>query len=223
MIDASVPTSPGNRGGRRAAIGFDFQARVGAWLAAQMLAGVASSSLHLVEHSVIDGVAFETGDAIDDIRVDIRSPSSRLRIWIQAKRNITISERRTGDLAKAIAQCLAAFDEQGSVESLFYIVCSAESRRATQRLERARVALNETAVSQDAQRARGVLASLGAHEALLAKLRFIALDVEDGGSDYQRAQDLLAMRVLPPGESARAAWSALVTECLRRIRPTVTI
>jgi hypothetical protein len=217
VVDTAAPSSPASRGGRRAAIGFDFQARVGAWLAAQMLVGSGSSSLPgLPEHSIIERLAFETGDAVDDIRIESRSSSGRVRSWMQAKRNITVTAKHNGDLAKVIAQCLAAFG-QHDAESVFYIVCSADSRRVIQNLERARTTFDNTSLTREARRAKTVLRTLGAHDALLAKLRFLALDVEDDGSDCQRAQDLLAMHILPTSESRRAAWSALVAECLRLI------
>ena len=84
-----TPTTRMNAGGRATEAGMDFQAEVGTWLAAHLLARVpVGGRFGLGNTALPTSIQLETGDGLDDIRleqddasrIDLQSPDNSLAV-----------------------------------------------------------------------------------------------------------------------------------------------
>lgn len=83
-------------GGAAAAGGFDFQSRVGAWIATRVLAGSGSdNSWGLTAATTLESLRFETEQPIDDILVRTSDDGFA---FLQVKTQLTLSDKPKSDL-----------------------------------------------------------------------------------------------------------------------------
>lgn len=89
-------------GGRATEAGMSFQAEVGAFLAAQMLAGAAVGQGFSLKHDErIVALRFESGSGVDDV---IATLSGGGKASLQCKTSLSLSSGETSDFAKTIGQ-----------------------------------------------------------------------------------------------------------------------
>lgn len=89
-------------GGRATESGMDFQAEVGTWLAAHLLARMpVGGRFGLANLALPTAIQFETGDGLDDIRLDQDDASS---IDLQSKTSAGLAKSPTSPLGKTISQ-----------------------------------------------------------------------------------------------------------------------
>lgn len=97
MADAAM-----RAGGRATEAGMDFQAEVGTWLAAHLLARVpVGGRFGLANVALPIGIQLETGDGLDDIRLDQDDAS---RIDLQSKTSAGLAKSSKSPLGKTISQ-----------------------------------------------------------------------------------------------------------------------
>jgi len=94
-------------GGRATHSGTDYQSRVAAWFAVQVLAGESTPAiLGLPTHHTLSAIRCETAEEVDDVLVET---SANGFLLIQAKRRLSMSGRPHSLLASAVAQCVRQF------------------------------------------------------------------------------------------------------------------
>ncbi len=94
-------------GGSAAAGGMDYQHRVSAWAAVQMLAEKASTvPWNLGTETLFELFRCETEQPIDDLFVET---SSQGRIFVQVKHTVYLSKRDDSDLASVLDQFVRQF------------------------------------------------------------------------------------------------------------------
>jgi hypothetical protein len=94
-------------GGAAAGSGIRYQSRVAAWLAVHVLAE-RDATVPWDVHASAEWLGCETGQPVDDILVEIADGA---RIYIQAKRTLTLSPGAESDLGSAIHQCVQQYLE----------------------------------------------------------------------------------------------------------------
>ena len=102
MADADASEPPMRAGGRATEAGMDFQAEVGTWLAAHLLARMPiGGRFGLANVALPVAIQFETGDGLDDIRLDQDDGS---RIDLQSKTSAGLAKSSKSPLGKTISQ-----------------------------------------------------------------------------------------------------------------------
>ncbi|WP_420139594.1 hypothetical protein [Sphingomonas sp.] len=102
MADAYAGEPPMRAGGRATEGGMDFQAEVGTWLAAHLLARLpVGGRFGLANVSLPTTIQLETGDGLDDIRLDQDDAS---RIDLQSKTSAGLAKSPKSPLGKTISQ-----------------------------------------------------------------------------------------------------------------------
>jgi len=102
MVSETPPTSRMNAGGRATEAGMDFQAEVGTWLAAHLLARIpVGGRFGLANTALPVSIQLETGDGLDDIRLEQADAS---RIDLQIKTSAGLSTRPKSPIGKTISQ-----------------------------------------------------------------------------------------------------------------------
>ncbi|WP_343615404.1 hypothetical protein [Novosphingobium sp.] len=102
MSDADVNAPPMRAGGRATEGGMDFQAEVGTWLAAHLLARMpVGGRFGLANVALPNAIQLETGDGLDDIRLDQDDGS---RIDVQSKTSAGLTTNPKSPLGKTISQ-----------------------------------------------------------------------------------------------------------------------
>lgn len=102
MADAGVGEPPMRAGGRATEGGMDFQAEVGTWLAAHLLARMpVGGRFGLANVTLPNAIQLETGDGLDDIRLDQDDAS---RIDVQSKTSAGLTTNPKSPLGKTISQ-----------------------------------------------------------------------------------------------------------------------
>ena len=95
-------TPPMRAGGRATEGGMDFQAEVGTWLAAHLLARMpVGGRFGLANVALPNAIQLETGDGLDDIRLDQDDAS---RIDVQSKTSAGVTTNPKSPLGKTISQ-----------------------------------------------------------------------------------------------------------------------
>ena len=106
-LDSTLMASTSNAGGSAASWGFNFQHRVGAWFAAQILAERgAQPGWGLPTDTSFEWLRLETEQPIDDLLV---GTSSGGLIYCQVKRRLTLSSKQDSELASTIHQFVDQF------------------------------------------------------------------------------------------------------------------
>jgi hypothetical protein len=91
-----------NAGGRATEAGMDFQAKVGTWLAAHLLARTpVGGRFGLANTALPVSIQLETGDGLDDIRLDQDDYS---RIDLQTKTSAGLTASPKSPLGKTVSQ-----------------------------------------------------------------------------------------------------------------------
>jgi len=102
MADASANEPPMRAGGRATEGGMDFQAEVGTWLAAHLLARMpVDGRFGLANVALPTTIQLETGDGLDDIRLEQDDAS---RIDLQSKTSAGLAKSPESPLGKTISQ-----------------------------------------------------------------------------------------------------------------------
>lgn len=102
MAGEASPTPKMRAGGRATEAGMDFQAEVGTWLAAHLLAQMPVGGRFGLANTVLPAsLQLETGDGLDDIRLDQEDAN---RIDLQSKTSAGLDTSPTSALGKTISQ-----------------------------------------------------------------------------------------------------------------------
>ncbi|USA38547.1 hypothetical protein NCF86_09410 [Pelagerythrobacter marinus] len=102
MTSEAAPAPKKSAGGRATEAGMDFQAEVGTWLAAHLLARVpVGGRFGLANVPLPTTIQLETGDGLDDIRLDQDDAS---RIDLQSKTSAGLAKSPKSPLGKTISQ-----------------------------------------------------------------------------------------------------------------------
>lgn len=102
VASETVPTPRMNAGGRATEAGMDFQAEVGTWLAAHLLARIPiGGRFGLANAALPVSIQLETGDGLDDIRLEQDDAS---RIDLQSKTSAGLTTNPESPLGKTIGQ-----------------------------------------------------------------------------------------------------------------------
>lgn len=107
----TAPTARMNSGGRATEGGMDFQAEVGTWLAAHLLARMpVGGRFGLANTALPISIQLETGDGLDDIRLEQDDAS---RIDLQSKTNAGLATNHKSPLGKTISQLVRVMIDAG--------------------------------------------------------------------------------------------------------------
>ncbi|MBS0981478.1 P-loop NTPase family protein [Acetobacter thailandicus] len=102
MADAGANKPPMRAGGRATEGGMDFQAEVGTWLAAHLLARMpVDGRFGLANVALPTTIQLESGDGLDDIRLDQDDAS---RVDLQSKTSAGLTTSPKSPLGKTISQ-----------------------------------------------------------------------------------------------------------------------
>lgn len=102
MAEADASEPPMRAGGRATEAGMDFQAEVGTWLAAHLLARIpVGGRFGLANVALPTAIQLETGDGLDDIRLDQDDAS---RIDLQSKTSAGLAKSPKSPLGKTVSQ-----------------------------------------------------------------------------------------------------------------------
>lgn len=102
MADGDASESPMRAGGRATEAGMDFQAEVGTWLAAHLLARISvGGRFGIANMALPSAIQLETGDGLDDIRLDQDDAS---RIDLQTKTSAGLAKSPKSPLGKTVSQ-----------------------------------------------------------------------------------------------------------------------
>lgn len=225
-------------GGSATNAGVEYQAGVAAWLAALVLAGEgATPPFGLPETEKTIGVRLESAEPVDDISAET---SAQRRIFIQAKRSVSLSTDAGSDFGKTMKQFTeqyiqrkgnGVFDGQKDL----YVLAVGDttplqvSETAAGVLNKLRAGTNPQTFNTKEQNAYKTIAdhikrvwlenkgneiddtSLGE---IIKATRIQKVNVIDGGNEAERAKDLLRSQGLDDPSQAGAAWSILTAECV---------
>lgn len=129
----------GSGGGSATNSGIDFQQRIAALVFSHMLAEMESFDiLRLGENVIVTEIGCETADEIDDIVL----ATTRGRVFIQAKRALSLSDKPNSEFSKVIKQFVSQFIKS-DIETDTYLL--ATSSCASQRITRELRKLSEAA------------------------------------------------------------------------------
>jgi len=223
-------------GGRAAAGGFAYGARVAAYYAVAMLSEEAwSPPWALAQDAGIKHLAVETREPIDDLMLVTTADE---RALLQIKRAVSLSERPGSPLAAALEQFVRQQSQDGSASSDARYVLVTSGRSSAPILEhlptmltrfrlRPMTAVDEVEGSQQERRAwavvlghlRRLTGSATEHTQeqlsdLLTRVWIQELSVEAGGIHEQQAQEKLRTQVLHDSAQAASAWSWLIQQAL---------
>ncbi len=200
-------------GGASGDAGIEYQRAVAAFFAAHGLNGVAVTGVRVPSSAaVVESVALETDEVVDDVAVTLKSP---YRLLIQAKRTL----RKGSVFDKVARQWLHAVrDDRYDAEYTRLVVCSrsmpwwGEAAGAVFDRERHGRGGGRTAREQQAVAiVEDALREAEPHELEAAKASavFLPLALDEGADSSDRARLLLDGRVVVAGEGL-AAWRHLV-------------
>lgn len=229
----------GRRGGPGTAGGVDFQARLAAALACDVLAETDATPLWgWPEDGTLESIHLETGEAVDDLRA---INSLGVSAHIQAKLSLGLSAEPGSDFAKVLNSFVEQYLTDGTPDPAFsssdllvLAVGSPASKQIRDRLpfvlERvAGLPAGEPIEGMDlAAQDKKVLETVTAHasrawqertgmepseldlRALLGVIRVSVHDLENEGSEAKIARGLLRTTVLADSREAGKAWDSLI-------------
>lgn len=222
-------------GGRAAAGGFAYGARVAAYYAVAMLSEEAwSPPWALAQNAGLEYMAIETREPIDDL---LLATTADERVLLQIKRTVRLSERSGSPLASALEQFARQYSHDGATSGSRYVLVTSGGSSAPilehlpKMLTRFRLrptgAFDDVEGNQQERRAWGiVLAHLRRamrfdeeHTTeclsdLLTRIWIQELSVEAGGIHEQQAQEKLRTQVLHDRAQSASAWSWLIEQAL---------
>lgn len=202
-------------GGRATEAGMSFQAEVGAFLAAQMLAGVAvGQGFGLAHDERMVGLRFESGSGVDDV---IASLSGGGKASLQCKTSLSLSAGEKSDFAKTIGQFveeLVADQTLDPAKNVLVITVPAGEAKSLDALDAAcrRVAAGGLGeLSSGSEKEREAFRTLKAAVDLAWKKR-----AAGGSPDLQRIASLLRVRRYERGDrgAMRIEGAALIGRAL---------
>jgi hypothetical protein len=229
-------------GGSATATGIDFQSRVAAIFAVNILAeqGV-SLDWGLPPHVSLESIRLETEQPIDDI---LLITSDQGKIYIQVKHSLSLARGLNSALASCIDQCVRQYVmglSQNDMEvdpsrDRFIIVTSPKSSKPIKEivpnvLEKIRAnGTNDTLVNvsqseleiytvltQHAnsswKQVAGALPTDYEIKKLFSLVYFKVIDADKDGSDESQAQQILRSSILKTPSDVDAAWNILIQAC----------
>lgn len=202
-------------GGRATEAGMSFQAEVGAFLAAQMLAGVAvGQGFGLALDERILALRFESGSGVDDV---IASLSGGGKASLQCKTSLSVSASEKSDFAKTMGQFveeLVADPTLDPARNVLAITVPVGEAKPLDTLDAAcrRVAaggLNELKAGSEKEREAFDILKTAVDRAWTNQ-------AADGTPDYRRLASLLRVRRYDRGDKGamRAEGAALLGRAL---------
>jgi hypothetical protein len=235
----SSPGRKGRRGGPGTAGGVDFQAKLAAALACDVLAEADATPLWgWSEHATLESIHLETGEAVDDLRA---VTSLGANAYIQAKLSLRLSAATDSELAKALESFVEQYLTDGkpdpgfsNTDLLVLAVGPPASKQIRERLpfvlerviglpadeaiERLDFATGDKEVLETvtAHVSRAWRAQTGTEpsedelRALLGVIRVSVHDLENDGSEAKIARGLLRTSVLAKSSEAGSAWDSLI-------------
>lgn len=222
----------GDAGGSAGAGGYDYQHRVAAWAAVQIIAGEGASGTQLWLSPLVR-LDCETGDPVDDIRL---TPAAGPMVCVQAKRGIQLGRAPGSEFARTVADFVHHHLDRPH-ELLVLVVGPTASARVRDDLARflgaVRAApqgrlLEEATLPVGVMKAGDVLRDhveaawiiFTGHSpseeelrAFLTQLWVWGLDVEADGAAEREALFVLRSQILADPTAGDAAWTALIEAC----------
>ena len=231
LIQPNTGSIAAKLGGRRSAGGIDFQAQLTAMFSVYALCrDFLQLPFGLPPNATIERISCETGEDVDDIRLDLRSSAGQHEVFIQAKRNIKLDATKDGELAKTMTQFAQQMRRSAVIPRTLLLVASDGSRARMHALERARrlliaggsekrQALNKLEIrAVNALRELLISSEINSdidssrqQESILDSISFVSIDLEEHGPHSLRAIDALQRHVLGQSRNSGAAWLALVS------------
>jgi hypothetical protein len=237
----AMPTDKNNGGGSATNAGAEYQAGLAAWLATLILAGEgATPPFDLPETEKIVYTTLESKEPIDDINA---GTSEQRSIFIQAKRDVSLSASAGSDFGKTLNQFTDQYMRRvdaGSFDSKdLYVLAVGDntpqtvSKVAAGVLDKLRLGTDPQTFNTDEQSAYKIICDhikrvwledkgteiAGSNlEQLLSVIHIQKVDVIDDGPDAQRAKDILRQQVLDQPTQAGATWGLLVAQSLTLAR-----
>lgn len=105
--------------------GIDFQQRISAWIMINMLFDIdLSNSFDIANNTLIEKIAFETNDVIDDLVV---TTNTNQKLYYQMKRTVNLSDRNNSDFFKAINQFVKQYIKVENDNTNYVLVTSSNS------------------------------------------------------------------------------------------------
>ncbi|MFC8664025.1 hypothetical protein [Streptomyces sp. NPDC057199] len=220
-------------GGSAGAAGFDYQARVAAWFASQVLAGAAAAGVRGLYSGAVLEVSCETGAPVDDCSVRLAEGAV---LALQAKRSITLGTTQDSELAKTVGQFVQQHLWPGHASDQMVLVTTSDApATVTKDLAGVLDLLREapagsspaTGFNKKQKHAYNtfvdhVKLAWKQHttpsadpsdeqlRALLAQCWVWVLDVEEGGAGEHNALTLLRTTVVADPDHADDVWDALL-------------
>lgn len=105
-------------GGRAGAGGFDYQARVGAYLATHVLAGTGAPPLHQLWHGPLRRIDLETGRGADDVGL---APHAGPPVALRCKTTIQLSKGEGSEFGKTIVQFVQHHNHPGQEKDVLVL------------------------------------------------------------------------------------------------------
>lgn len=224
-------------GGRGGAGGFNYQHRVSAWSAAQILAGPGAAPVTALWTSHLVRLDCETGEPVDDVKL---RPAVGPPVCLQAKRTLSLGAGPTSDLAGVATQFVRHHLDEGRREDrLALVVGPGSSGRIREDLRRfldavrsapPDVPIGDLTLPQHVHEAGRVwrahvetawLEEVGADAGPEELRRFLSvvwvwpLDVEPDGPDERAARELLRSQVVLNPNDGDVAWVTLLEASAR--------
>jgi signal recognition particle GTPase len=230
---------PANNSGGGAAThaGANYQNRVAAWAAVQILAEQdVTPPWTLPDTVTLEALHAETPHPIDDLSVHTSAGGTALT---QAKHTVNLEISPTSPLGSTVAQfvqeCCAASQPFDPIKDRFVLITSSLSSAGikthlTAFLTRMRTSFAPAAewaagsqpeqhaasvlrdhINREWQTTRGVLPTDADLTALVRLIYVHILDVDPGGQAEQEAKNTLRQRILRNPTAADAAWSTLIS------------
>ena len=199
-----------NVGGSAGDQGFQFQAKIIAFIAVHMLASASITNLEQDIEGIPIAVAAETNGPGDDIRIEFDRPKHFIEL--QAKKGLHIGDRFDKTVEK-----IAAGLRRDTTSSVVLAVDPTATSRIRQKLplDLRRLRQGREDTPHDRNLFNRVMQLLAAHaedeeetRALAKHLFVYTFDVEK--YDLQTALNLLRSRILVDEQQAKAAWNLLV-------------
>ncbi|MGV9913024.1 hypothetical protein [Streptomyces tendae] len=227
----------GSGGGSATNSGIDFQQRVAALVMAHILCN--QESVRALElNSRIHEIAFETGDAIDDLTIS----GHEFQFFVQAKRTISLSELEDSEYSSVISQFVSQYVSRTKTQQRYILATSpSSSSRITKDLRKITTAarLNEnwtknplTKNESDAlEKTKKLIRhhykeqatkEMGDNDLLqvMKRIHVAVLDIEEGGALEQAMFFLLAGHSKVPPQ---LLWGGLVALGLNLARDRLSI
>lgn len=226
-------------GGAAGNAGADFQQRVAALLTVHMLSGIEDVPAFGIGSGVyVKELRFESDDEIDDLVV----VTSKGRLFVQAKRALSLSDDNESEFSSVLKQFVHQYCHDSNNDDVYILATSSRSsRKITKDLKKLTHAsrLNEDGSNQNPltraeeevlqktrtlceshyQEVTGSALDVDTYRTILSKIIVAIVDIEEGQPLEAAAITLLSGKTKV---SPQIVWEALVAMCLSLAGKKVT-